>query len=256
VVVVGSGGAGLCAAAAAARAGARVMLVTKGKAGRGNSTAYAGGGFTVACGGALIDVTGRVLGRDREPIDGLFACGEVTGGVDGANRVGGNALTNIVVFGLAAGEAAARYSTARYSAVRHATARHAEMPTARAGTPWALCVTAPPTAPGARPGELRRELQALADAHLGPVRSAEGLGRALDGLARLERRVAVLADRARAGLEPAASEALLALELPGAVATAAFVARAALERRESRGVHFREDYPAEDEAWSERHVIL
>lgn len=169
------------------------------------------------CGGAVITKAGEVLGRDRAPIPGLFACGEVTAGVDGANRVGGNALTNIVVFGLAAGRAAARYAA---GAANRGWAAGDGVTAASPLAASASLAAGAPSAGADRPADLRRELQTLCDDHLGPVRSAP----------RLE-------------------------EAP-AVATATYVARAALARTESRGAHFREDYPTEEEAWSPRHVAL
>ncbi len=183
------------------------------------------------CGGAVITKAGEVLGRDRRPIPGLFACGEVTSGVDGANRVGGNALTNIVVFGLAAGRRAAGHAGEK---------RVAEE---------AVSASARPSfgSDGPSPASLRSELHTLCDEGLGPVRSAKKLGETLAGLADLGRRAATARVRSR-------SDLLLALELDSAVATATYVARSALTRTESRGAHFRDDYPGADESWSERHV--
>lgn len=61
-------------------------------------------------GGVKIDTTASVIGVDGEPIPGLFAAGEVTGGVHGANRIGGNAVADIIVFGRIAGQSAADYA--------------------------------------------------------------------------------------------------------------------------------------------------
>ena len=60
-------------------------------------------------GGVVIDARCRVLRADSTPVPGLFAAGEVTGGVHGRNRVGGNAGTEVLVFGRIAGESAAQY---------------------------------------------------------------------------------------------------------------------------------------------------
>jgi len=185
------------------------------------------------CGGAVITKAGEVLGRDRRPIPGLFACGEVTSGVDGANRVGGNALTNIVVFGLAAGRRAAEHAGERRVAGEAASA------SARLSFRF--------SSEGPSPASLRSELHTLCDEGLGPVRSAKKLEETLAGLADLERRAATARVRSR-------SDLLLALELDSAVATATYVARSALTRSESRGAHFRDDYPGADESWSQRHV--
>src|SRR5260221_9578851 len=60
-------------------------------------------------GGLEIDATSRVLNTDKGPIPGLFACGEVAGGVHGANRLGGSSLLGCVVFGRVAGDNASAY---------------------------------------------------------------------------------------------------------------------------------------------------
>lgn len=60
-------------------------------------------------GGVQIDTNAQVLNKEGKPIKGLFAAGEVTGGVHGGNRLGGNAVTDIIVFGGIAGENAAKY---------------------------------------------------------------------------------------------------------------------------------------------------
>jgi succinate dehydrogenase/fumarate reductase flavoprotein subunit len=202
------------------------------------------------CGGAVITRRGEVLGtrggpegRDRRPVTGLFACGEVTAGVDGANRVGGNALTNIVVFGLAAGRAAAREALSRGTGV---SAGGDALPSTFGSQATRSLVFSPN---GPSPASLRVELQGLCDEGLGPVRSAKKLEDVLAGLSDLGRRLAGVGVRSR-------SDLLLALEFDSAVATAVYVAKAALARTESRGAHFRQDYPVEDPAWSGRHVSL
>jgi succinate dehydrogenase/fumarate reductase flavoprotein subunit len=58
-------------------------------------------------GGLVVDTSARVLNNDGEPIPGLYAAGEVTGGLHGGNRVGGNGVTDTVVYGKIAGESAA-----------------------------------------------------------------------------------------------------------------------------------------------------
>jgi succinate dehydrogenase/fumarate reductase flavoprotein subunit len=199
------------------------------------------------CGGAMISVSGEVLG-DGGVIPGLYACGEVTGGVDGANRVGGNALTNIVTFGLAVGKAAAAHA-AKTRGRREGLDGTGLPPSAVEGIgPGTASSLSGRRIGSERPALLRRELHALCDRHLGPVRTEAGLRAALSGLDELGRRAAEVATPSRADF-------LLALEMDFALASAGFVARAALARTESRGCHFRLDHPAEDPAWA-RHVVL
>jgi len=211
------------------------------------------------CGGAVISLAAEALDAGRRPIPGLYACGETTGGVDGANRVGGNALVNIVVFGLSAGEAAARFASARPGRGERLA------PGGRlacGGDPnhpaWRLAVenlrdrlerwTGGRRGEPVRPASLRRDLHRLCDSHLGPVRSEPGLLQALAGL------TALFGQLPRLTCE-VPSDLLLALEMGFAIRTAAFVAKAALLRTESRGSHFREDFPVESDAWV-RSVVL
>ncbi|MCL6580923.1 MAG: hypothetical protein K6U08_04810, partial [Firmicutes bacterium] len=93
----------------------------------------------------------------------------------------------------------------------------------------------------AGPVELRKRLAEVADRFLGPVRRADTLERALSELGELERATAETSCRT-------SSELLQAFEVLAGVRTATRVAEAALARRESRGPHFREDYPREDPA--------
>jgi succinate dehydrogenase/fumarate reductase flavoprotein subunit len=162
------------------------------------------------CGGVVID------GCARTKVDGLYACGEVTGGVDGANRVGGNALANIVVFGYRAGRAAAGElldvpDTEVFSKDGDFT---------------------PLSDNGERPRILRRELQEKAWAAIGPIRRGREMEEFLQYLADFRKReihIKTPADR------------LLALEMEGLVTTAEEVAKAALKRKESLGTHWRAD---------------
>ncbi len=162
------------------------------------------------CGGVVIDGSGRTN------VDGLYACGEVSGGVDGANRVGGNALANIVVFGYRAGLAAAGESRDVQDEKVLIKAREFQ----------------PVADNGQRPGILRTELQKKAWAAIGPIRRGREMEEFLQYLADFRNRkirIETPADR------------LLALEMEGLATTAEVVAKAALKRKESIGTHFRED---------------
>lgn len=214
------------------------------------------------CGGAVISLTAEALDAGGRTIPGLYACGETTGGVDGANRVGGNALVNIVVFGLNAGEAAARFASARPGRGEGLAPGDRLTPGADPNHPaWRLAVeslrerlgrwtggTGGRRGEPVRPASLRRDLHRLCDTHLGPVRSETGLRQALAGLTALSDQLPRLTCEVPADL-------LLALEMGFAIRTAVFVAQAALLRTESRGSHFREDFPVESDAWV-RSVVL
>ena len=180
-------------------------------------------------GGVPMDSEGRTS------IPGLFVCGEVSGGVDGASRMGGNALTNILVFGLRAGKAAAEEAMAS-SAVSDAVSKLPEC-VLRSGRE------------GVSPAEVRCELRSIVQEGLSPWRNAEGIERCISKIE--------LLNASRRALNIASSLDLLhAMELHGLHRTAEAVARASFTRKESRGVHFREDFPNESEEWKRRIRIL
>jgi succinate dehydrogenase/fumarate reductase flavoprotein subunit len=220
---------------------------------------------------------GVVIGTDGQTeVPGLFACGEVTGGVDGANRVGGNALTNCVLFGQKAARAAARYARGEHVTLAEATlARpappeaaasagrapgHAEgidLPPARSAQAW-LDIwnnNASRVAKGSggsgpsesiSPSNLRARFRDFSTRYLLPLRRGDALEEA-------QTAVAVLGNLLGKQAVKDSRDLLLASENLGLWYTAALVSRAAFIRRESRGAHYRVDYPHEDPAW-EKHV--
>ena len=171
-------------------------------------------------------------------IDGLYAVGECTAGVHGANRLGGNSLIETIVFGEVAGthiaetpdtrasatlpEAAVRDSIAGQDALAAADGRHA-------------------------PHELVRRLRHLMWDHAGILRNEDGL---LEGLHQLQQLRAdagdlqVQANRTSRRYEQAQN-------LHAMLTTAETILRGALERTESRGAHARTDHPAEDPSWQQ-----
>ncbi|MDR1730738.1 MAG: FAD-dependent oxidoreductase [Synergistaceae bacterium] len=172
-------------------------------------------------GGVVIDENARTQ------VDGLFACGEVTGGVDGANRIGGNALTNISLFGLRAGENAALYALSNPVGAMSASPE----------------TVAEADADGLySPVELRTRLQSLMDSHVGPLRSGPKLVAALAGIEELQ-------EKAKRTKISSTKDFKANYELRGMLTTAWLISDAALAREESRGVHYREDFPDENPQW-------
>ncbi|MEO2241155.1 MAG: fumarate reductase (CoM/CoB) subunit TfrA [Euryarchaeota archaeon] len=173
--------------------------------------------------------------RAETPLPRLFACGEVTGGVHGANRLGGNALADTQVFGRRAGLHAARL------ALR--LRRRGERPRVRASR-----LTDPKLDPWTHVGEedpleLRRELRQVMWKHVGLERSERGLKRAIQRLNELQSRVNEHGVDDEPGLR-------IALETVNMIQVGLAVARSALFRRESRGAHYRTDHPdRDDENW-------
>jgi succinate dehydrogenase / fumarate reductase, flavoprotein subunit len=166
-------------------------------------------------------------------IAGLFAAGECTSGLHGANRLGGNSLTETVVFGRRAGEAAAAASLASdlQRRSRKAIAQAAEE----------LDRLVRPGAELARP--MQRALRDLMWEHCGVVRDAAQLTQGLDKLARLK--LASADVDVRPG-EEGWGDLAHALDLQAGLLTAEATLRCALERRETRGAHNRSDFPRLD----------
>ncbi len=163
-------------------------------------------------------------------VQGLFAVGEVTGGLHGANRLGGNSLAETVIFGRRAGEAAAEYSknlSAQLRAKQAIAAAHDDLDNiTREGKEMA------------RP--LQRELRNIMWELCGVVRKEEDLTKALS-------RIEALKEAAQdVDVRPSSEgyqDLAVALDLRGALTSAEATVRSAIERRESRGAHQRTDYP-------------
>ena len=170
----------------------------------------------------------RIDGECRTSIPGLFAAGEDAGGVHGANRLGGNGVVESMVFGALAGSAMVRHlGPARAaSALTSEANRVASGLEARDGS--------------SNPFALRRDLGSVAWDQLGIIRSADSLELAATELDRLEgawTRVAVPTDLAgNAALQER-------MNLENLLVVARLIQTAALMRNESRGSHYREDFP-------------
>jgi succinate dehydrogenase / fumarate reductase flavoprotein subunit len=172
-------------------------------------------------------------------VPGLFAAGECAAGLHGANRLGGNSLSDLLVFGKRAGEFAAKYakenSAGRIdSAQVDAAARRALEPFDRG-------------AAGENPFAIQHALQELMQDGVGIVRVEQEMQQALEGIAKLKVRAA------RAGI--AGNREYnggwhTALDLDNLLTVSEVIARAGLERKESRGAHFRDDYPEKSDEWA------
>jgi succinate dehydrogenase / fumarate reductase flavoprotein subunit/fumarate reductase flavoprotein subunit len=178
-------------------------------------------------GGVRIDVDCRT------GIEGLFAAGEDAGGVHGANRLGGNGVADSIVFGGRAGDIMADYALGR---------RISKAPV-DAGR-WRRVAREN----GESPFALRKELENLMWEKVGVVRRGADLESALGELDTLAERV----QAANADSLPAWNASLDAANL---IVVAKMVAGSALVRTESRGAHYREDFPASDAAWLKNIVL-
>ncbi len=172
-------------------------------------------------------------------VPGLFAVGECAAGLHGANRLGGNSLSDLLVFGKRAGEAAARFAVQRSAgridaAAVEAAAREALAPFDRAAV-----------GKGEGPFQLQTELQHAMQDLVGIVRREDEMRRALEKIAELKRRAARVAVSGNREYNPGWHTAL---DLSCLLIVSEAITRAALDRRESRGAHFRDDYPQKDTA--------
>ena len=168
-------------------------------------------------------------------VPGLYAAGECTAGLHGANRLGGNSLSETVVFGRRAGEAAARFSREREAQLRSKQAVNAA-----AAELDALI----------RPGDrlaraVQREIRDVMWENCGVVRDDAGLRQGI------ERVGGIRLDAAKIDVRPSEegwSDLVLALDVQAMLTTAEATLRCALERAETRGAHNRADHPAIDPA--------
>jgi succinate dehydrogenase / fumarate reductase, flavoprotein subunit len=168
-------------------------------------------------------------------VPGLFAAGEVAAGLHGANRLGGNSLSDLVVFGKRAGEHAAQYAQGVTSepsvddAEIASLEREALAPLSRVD--------------GENPYDIHADLQETMQTLVGIIRTEGDLAKAIDEIQTLRQRAA----KARApGGRVYNPGWHLALDLEAMLTVAECTTRAALDRRESRGGHTRDDYPETD----------
>jgi succinate dehydrogenase / fumarate reductase flavoprotein subunit len=177
-------------------------------------------------------------------VPGLFAAGECAAGLHGANRLGGNSLSDLLVFGKRAGEYAARF--AKEHSLGSVDAKELE-----SAQRWALEPFERKNSEN--PYNVQRALQDLMQELVGIVRQEQEMLQALDRIRELKEaseRVSVDGNREyNNGWHTA-------LDLQNLLTVSEMVARAALERKESRGAHFREDYPSKSEEFGKFNFVL
>jgi succinate dehydrogenase / fumarate reductase, flavoprotein subunit len=178
-------------------------------------------------------------------VPGLFAAGEVGAGLHGANRLGGNSLSDLLVFGMRAGkyaaEFAARQSSAKVDAEEaDAIIRAALEPFDRQGG-------------SEGPYQVEHDLQTMMQELVGIVRREQEIRRALDALTTLRERSRKVSVTGNREYNPGWHTAL---DLQNLIIVSEIVARAALERKESRGGHFRDDFPERDPAYGKFNIVI
>jgi succinate dehydrogenase / fumarate reductase, flavoprotein subunit len=171
-------------------------------------------------------------------VPGLFACGECAAGLHGANRLGGNSLSDLIVFGKRAGEHAAAFAKASGivsidTKQVDAAARDALAPFERDG--------------GEGPYQVQESLQETMQDNVGIVRAQPEMEHALQEIGKLRQRAARVGVKGNREYNPGWHTAL---DLNNLLTVSEAIARSAIERKESRGGHFRDDYPDKDPAYA------
>ena len=180
----------------------------------------------------------------QSTVPGLFAAGEAAAGLHGANRLGGNSLSDLLVFGKRAGKAAADYAkSARSSELDAAQLQDAE---------HEMLAPFERTA-GEFPYEIHRDLQDFMQSLVGIFRTEEDLQKALGELEKLKPRLAHMRADGSRMFNPGWH---LTRDLRSMVLISEAVTRSAHARRESRGAHSRIDYPNFDDTWGKQNNII
>ncbi|SFB86149.1 succinate dehydrogenase flavoprotein subunit [Streptomyces aidingensis] len=199
-----------------------------------------------AMGGIPTTVRGEVLADNTEVVEGLYAAGEVACvSVHGANRLGTNSLLDINVFGRRAGIAAAEYASA--------TPDFAELPETPGTFVTETLTRLRDSEGGERVADIRRELQETMDKNAMVFRTEQTLKEALEDIGALRRRYRNVSvqDKGRRFN----TDLLEAFELGNLLELAEVLVVSALARKESRGGHYREDYPNRDDVNFMRHTM-
>lgn len=177
-------------------------------------------------------------------VPGLFAAGEVAAGLHGANRLGGNSLSDLLVFGKRAGQFAAEFArnngpAAIDNAQIDAAAKKALEPFERGPD-------------GENPYKIQYDLQETMQSLVGIVRVENEMAEAVDQIAKLRQRAA------KTGIDGNRmynNGWHTAMDLDNMLTVSEAITRAALLRKESRGAQFRDDFPDKDPEWAKRNII-
>ncbi len=172
-------------------------------------------------------------------VHGLFAAGEASGGMHGSNRLGGNSLSDLLVFGRRAGMGAADYVSGLGNGVPTASEHDIADAAVRAQAPFTA-------EGGANPYTLHQELQETMNALVGIIRTEAEIQEALGKIGVLRERARTLTVEGHRQFNPGWH---LAIDLQNMILVSECIAQAALMRQESRGGHTREDFPAMDPSW-------
>jgi succinate dehydrogenase / fumarate reductase flavoprotein subunit len=179
-------------------------------------------------------------------VTGLYAAGEVAGGMHGSNRLGGNSLSDLLVFGRRAGHNAA-YATHRLKGDRPTVHEEdVKAAAAQAVAPFEIDG-------GENPYTIQKDLQDVMQRLVGIIRKAGELEESLKEIDKLKERAKRLAVEGNRQYNPGWH---LAIDLTNMLVVSECIAKAALEREESRGGHTRDDFPEPSDAWGKVNLVL
>jgi len=169
-------------------------------------------------------------------VPGLFAAGECGAGLHGANRLGGNSLSDLLVFGQRAGEFAAKFAKKQGAA---------EIDSEQINEVSRQSLESFERSGGEGPYQVQYDLQDMMQDKVGIVRRQEEMEQALEGIQMLRKRAANVSVAGNREYNPGWHTAL---DLNSLLTVSEAITRAAIERKESRGAHFRDDHPEKDPA--------
>ena len=179
-------------------------------------------------------------------VPGLFAAGEVSGGMHGSNRLGGNSLSDLLVFGKRAGEYAAAYAAELGETRSSLDPSEVKAAEAFALAPFELDG-------GENPYTIQHDLQQNMNDLVGIIREGTELQASLDAIEAFKERSKRLSVEGHRQYNPGWH---LALDLRNMLIVSECIAKAALEREESRGGHTRNDFPGPREEWGKKNLVL
>src|SRR2546427_461241 len=177
-------------------------------------------------------------------VPGLFAAGECAAGINGANRLGGNSLSDLLVFGKRAGEFAAKFAQEN---------AHGTIDNDRIDIYAREALKPFENSSGENPYSVQRDLQEVMQHNVGIVRDETEMRSALDHLRTFWERASRVGVTGNRDYNPGWHTAL---DLKNLLTVSEAITRAALERKESRGAQFREDYPNQEERFGKVNTIV
>ncbi len=190
----------------------------------------------------------RVHGETQmTTVPGLFAAGEVAAGLHGANRLGGNSLSDLLVFGKRAGEFAAKF------AQEHGEGAIDQGQIDAAATESLAPYERASQAGAEGPYQVQADLQEMMQDLVGIVRKEDEMVRAVEGLEKLTKRAKNVAVHGHREYNPGWHTAI---DLQNLMVVSEAIARSAIERKESRGGHFRDDYPNKNPEDAKMNIVI